>query len=159
MTHRTRRARGFTLIELMVVVLIATLLTIIAVPSYTAQMRKSRRTEAKTALLDLAGREERFMATNGTYTNSAANLGYPSSGNFATGIPVGSGYYNVTIPTVTAASAPSTTNLNGVPAAYTITATAAGTQTSDKQCTTMSINQMGQQTSADNNGSATTGCW
>ena len=56
-----RRNRGFTLIELMVVVVIATILLGIAVPSYMSQVRQSRRTEAKTALLDLAGREERFL--------------------------------------------------------------------------------------------------
>ena len=56
---------GFTLIELMIVVVVLTLLAAIAIPTYSNQIRKSRRSEAKSALLDLAGREERFMATNG----------------------------------------------------------------------------------------------
>ncbi len=42
-----------------------------------SQIRESRRTEAKTALLDLAGREERFFSTNGsTYSSATADLGY-----------------------------------------------------------------------------------
>jgi type IV pilus assembly protein PilE len=72
-----RRSDGFTLIELMIVVVIATILISIAVPSYMQQIRQSRRTEAKTALLDAAGREERYFSTNGSsYTNVATQLGY-----------------------------------------------------------------------------------
>jgi len=82
--------RGFTLIELMVSVLVAAILVGIAVPTYTAQTRKSRRTEAKTALLDMASREERYNSTNSTYSSTAADLGY---GAFPA--TVGSGYYTV----------------------------------------------------------------
>src|SRR5256885_11930943 len=88
-------AMGFTLIELMVVVAIATILFSIAIPSYMTYIRQSRRTEAKTAVLDLAGREERFLSTNPTaYTDVPANLGYTG---FGAGNPVGSGYYYLTV--------------------------------------------------------------
>jgi len=93
-------SRGFTLVELMVVVVIASILMAIAIPSYKNSIRKSRRTDAKTALLDLAGREERYNSTVGGYTNAAANLGYgalPSA--------VGSGYYNISVTTVTGGTA------------------------------------------------------
>jgi len=53
---RKHTSFGFTLIELMVTVAIVTILATIAVTSYTSQIQKSRRTEAKSALLDLAGR-------------------------------------------------------------------------------------------------------
>src|SRR5215813_10091012 len=87
-----RAAGGFTLIELMVVVVIATILLSIAVPSYMSQVRQSRRTEAKTAVLDLAGREERFFATNGVnYSQTNTDLGYPA----LPALGVGSGYYNL----------------------------------------------------------------
>ncbi len=108
---RTPRARGFTLIELMVTVVIVSVLASIAIPAYTAQVRRSRRTEARTALLDLAGREERFLATNNRYSSTAAELGYP-----ALGVAVASGYYSLdvvvvaggvaTVPTFTATAAP-----------------------------------------------------
>src|SRR6516164_5379396 len=88
-------SRGFTLIELMVVVVIATILLSIAVPSYMSQIRQSRRTEAKTALLDLAGREERFLTTNPqAYTNVPAQLGYVG---FGAANPIGSGYYYLNV--------------------------------------------------------------
>jgi len=88
-----RASRGITMVEMMVVVVIASILLAVAVPSYMNQVRQSRRTDARTSLLDLAGREERYFSTNAAaYTSVAANLGYPG---FGTGNPVGSGYYYV----------------------------------------------------------------
>src|SRR6201987_6133436 len=76
------RSHGFTLVELMVVVVIATILLSVAVPSYMSQVRQSRRTEAKTAVLDLASREERYFSTNGAiYSTTPTHLGY-SGGAF-----------------------------------------------------------------------------
>ena len=78
--HLAARAhRGFTLIELMVVVAVVAILAAIAYPSYINQVRKSRRADAKSALLDLATRQERFFSTQNTYTNNAANLGYSAA--------------------------------------------------------------------------------
>jgi len=131
-------AAGFTLAELMIVVVIVSLLLAIAVPSYQSQVRKSRRTEARSALLDLATREERWFSTNNAYTNVPANLGY------STFTPVGSGYYNVTIPAPTAA------NPAAVPptqAGFVITATAIGIQAADADCQTFTVDQTGTQTS------------
>src|ERR1700731_140430 len=93
---RSSRPRGgFSLIELMIVVAIASVLFAIAIPSYISYIRQSRRTEAKTALLDLAAREERYLSTNpAAYTNVPGNLGYAG---FGAGNPVGSGYYFLTV--------------------------------------------------------------
>src|ERR1700733_13568803 len=87
---------GFTLVELMVVIVIATVLLSIAIPGYQTQIRKSRRTEARTAVLDLASREERFLSTANNYSQTTTDLGY--SGTFP--VTVGAGYYtlNVTSP-------------------------------------------------------------
>ena len=130
------KLRGFTLIELMIVVVIIAILSAIALPSYRDSIRKSRRTLAKTALLDLASREEKFYSLNNAYA-SAATL------NFTTAIKDGSNtYYNVTVTLVT------TTN----PPTYTGTATPAGSQAVDS-CGTYTVNSLGQQTPT------TTGCW
>jgi type IV pilus assembly protein PilE len=140
-------AAGFTLVELMVVILVATILATIAIPSYMNQMLKGHRSEAKTTLLDLAGREERLMSTNGVYTLTMATLGY-------TGTTTSSGYYTLAISNVNPATAPVGTTA-GTPATFTITATATGNQTKDTQCLTFTVDYTGTQTSAP----ATTGCW
>jgi type IV pilus assembly protein PilE len=141
-------ARGFTLVELMVVVVIATILISVAMPSYIQQMRQSRRTDAKTALLDLAGREERYLSTaanGGNYSVNPVDLGYPVGSNWP--LNVGSGYYQVTV-CVTAAGAAAACPPSAAPGpSYTITATpVAGTsQASDTQCTSFSVDSVGQQ--------------
>ena len=90
----TRPDRGFTLIELMVVIVIVTILLSIAIPNYLNYVRQARRSEAKTTLLDLAGREETYFSTNGAaYTTSATALGFA----VAWGAPFGSGYYNMQV--------------------------------------------------------------
>jgi type IV pilus assembly protein PilE len=147
-----RASGGFTLIELMVVVLVITILTVIAAPSYTQQVRKSRRTEAKSVLLDLAAREERYMATNGVYASDASVLGMSAWGS------VGSNYYTIAAPTVSAASL-SSVGATATPPGFTITATAVNSQAKDTQCSTFTVNQTGLQTSQTSSSATSTGCW
>jgi type IV pilus assembly protein PilE len=146
------RSRGFSLIELMVVVSIAGILTAIALPAYRSYVLKSHRTEAKTALLDLAGREERYYNTNNAYTATQAGLGYGTTGN-VTNLSVGSGYYQVSITNV---AAPTATTA----ATYTITAAAVSNQTKDTPCWSFTVTSLGAQTALDSLGADdSTACW
>lgn len=159
----TKRSQGFTLIELMIVVVIATILLSIAVPSYMQQIRQSRRTEAKTALLDLAGREERYFSTTPTgYTNVPANLGYAG---FGAGTTVGSGYYQLAAPCIAAAGAalgcdPNANSPTG-PSYYLVATPVAGTsQVNDTQCQTFAVDSTGNQFAFSSAGAnTTTTCW
>lgn len=62
-----RPARGFTLIELMVVVAIVGILAAIAYPSYVEYVKRGRRAEVQTALLEAAQYMQRFYAANNRY--------------------------------------------------------------------------------------------
>jgi type IV pilus assembly protein PilE len=62
-----KSSKGFTLIELMIVVAIIGILAAIAYPSYEEQVRKSRRAEATEGLMDVAARMERYYADKGEY--------------------------------------------------------------------------------------------
>ena len=73
------RCGGFTLIELMIVVVVVAILSAVAFPSYVEAVRKSRRSEAKTALLDLAARQERYFTTHNAYAETPPFLGYAGS--------------------------------------------------------------------------------
>jgi type IV pilus assembly protein PilE len=147
------RLAGFTLVELMVTVLIASVLLSIAVPTYITQIRKARRTDAKTALLDLAGREERYYnSNNGTYSSTGTDLGYSSAFPIAISNSGGVSYYTLSA-TVVAGSAT-------VLATYSLTATATGDQTKDTQCAVFNVTSAGAQTSVTNAAvNSTTTCW
>jgi len=138
-----RTARGFSLIELMVAVAIVALLTGIAVASYTFQIAKSRRADAKSALLDLAARQERFFTTNNTYTNVAASLGYAA---LPASLPGGGSQTTYTL-SITAVSATS----------FTAQATRGGPQGTDN-CGDYTITDRGIQGNV-NNTQATAQCW
>lgn len=61
--------RGFTLIELMIVVAVVAILVAIAYPSYQEQMRKSRRAQAQADLIEYAQAAERYHTVNNTYVD------------------------------------------------------------------------------------------
>ena len=67
--------RGFSLVELMVVVAVVAIITSIAYPAYQDQMQKTRRADAKAALMDAAAKMERFYTQFGRYTATIANAG------------------------------------------------------------------------------------
>jgi len=67
---RKTEASGFTLIELMIVVAIVGILAAVAYPSYLSHIQESRRSDARTNLLQLAQFMERNYTANGRYTDA-----------------------------------------------------------------------------------------
>jgi len=134
--YRLYNARGFTLIELMVVVLIIGILTLIALPNYQRHLTDTRRESAQSCLLELAQFAERHYTTNMSYeglvlptTSCVINL---------------SDFYTFSINGVTNARS------------YSIQALALGVQAvRDTDCVTLRINQTGLKTSLPNGNS----CW
>ncbi|HSV54221.1 MAG TPA: type IV pilin protein [Burkholderiaceae bacterium] len=129
-----RRSSGFTLIELMVAVAVIGILAAIAYPSYQDQIRKSRRAEAQSTLMSIAGRQQQFLLDTRSYADSVATLNL----NVPTSV---SPHYTVTI-TVSAAT-------STLPA-FTATAAPIGRQVSDK-CATLTVTHSGAK--------APTTCW
>ena len=122
--------RGISLMELMIVVVIIGILTAIAYPSYRQFVTKAKRTEAKSALLQIATMQERFYLQNSTYTSDLTALGFPVAANFLTD----SDSYIVN---VTAAS----------PGAFSATATYQNADAEAGKCATFSIDGIGLKTS------------
>lgn len=151
------RESGFTLIELMVVITIGAILLSIAIPGYQGQVRKSRRTEARNAVLDLASREERYLSVYNLYSQTPSDLGYATAPatTWAGVGAIGSGYYTLNV----AATAPNPAVVPPTPPTYTITATAVGAQLKDAPCRTFVVNNLGQQTATDSGGAAAPACW
>lgn len=120
---RASHGRGFTLIELMVVVAVVAIIAAIAIPSYSEAVRKGRRGQAKADLVEAAQVVERYRTVNNTYVGAVAAP--------AVSPKTGTAYYNIAISDVTAL-------------AFTLTATPiAGTPQAVDRCGTLTVNQAG----------------
>jgi len=139
--------KGFTLIELMIVVVIIGILAAVAYPAYREYVRKSRRSDIYISLTDLAGRQEKFYARNLRYSsslNGAGGLGY------ALPVTTKDGHYNMSLTTAATAQF------------YQVTAVAinTGLQWADTRCRTFTLSSIGNKTAADSGGGNTTSiCW
>lgn len=124
-----RAAKGFTLIELMIVVAIVAILAAIAYPSYQDSVRKGRRAEGKEALLRIQLAQEKFRVNNAAYAADG------TLGDFSTK------WYTVT---VTANSA----------TGFSVSAAGKGDQANDTGCTplTLAVANAGETRGPD-------GCW
>jgi type IV pilus assembly protein PilE len=144
-----KKIRGFTLIELMIVVAVIGLLAAVALPNYSNYVMKSRRSSAQTALLDLASREERYYTANNTYVSNLSLLGYPAN-TVSIAVPDagGSHYYDVTVALVNNAAGTAVVG-------FTLTATPAGSQARDTECGNFTYDYLGRR---GNSGTATP-CW
>jgi type IV pilus assembly protein PilE len=146
-----KRVGGFTLIELMITCVVLAIIVGIAVPAYTQQMHKARRADARNAILDLAGREERFLSISNSYSQTASDMGYT-----AFPMTVNNGYYQLTV----TVPDPAFVAAGNTGPSYIITATALGAQLTDSDCRTFTVNQIGQQVALTTGGAINTPtCW
>jgi type IV pilus assembly protein PilE len=74
---RTRNQAGFSLIELMITLVVFAVLASVALPTYQDSVRKSGRTAAKGALMDVTMRQEQHFLNNRSYSTDLAGLGLP----------------------------------------------------------------------------------
>jgi type IV pilus assembly protein PilE len=104
--------RGFTLVELMLVVAVAGILSSVAYPSFMAQLQKIRRSDALVSLLQLQAAQERWRSNN---------LSYASLAEIAIGATSTAGHYALQV----------TAHFE---TGYEALATAQGAQANDTQC-------------------------
>lgn len=80
--------KGFTIIELMIVVGIVAILVALALPSYTDYIRKAKRAEAEQLLLNWANLQEIWRANNPTYDNGT-NISVPTHDDYTFSVEIG----------------------------------------------------------------------
>ncbi|WP_341521302.1 type IV pilin protein [Pseudomonas sp. G.S.17] len=137
-------AKGFTLIELMIVVAIVGILAAVAYPSYTEYVRRTHRAEIASLLSEQAQALERFYSRTGQYTDVAAAGGNPA---MTLTIPAGNGFYTI-VPGRAAQSF-----------AMTATPVATSVMRNDK-CGVFTLNQLGVTGNTGlANGTTSKDCW
>jgi type IV pilus assembly protein PilE len=143
-------ARGFTLIELMIVVAIIGLITAIALPSYKNSVAKARRAEARGQLLEAAQYMQRFYSQNDSFATTRAGA--------AVVIPTAIATVPKTAATATVATYNISFTVTPTIAAFTLTAVprAAGPMGSDK-CGSFFLDQTGRRSVSGTLG--TDSCW
>lgn len=127
-----RTHRGFTLVELMVVVAIVAILAAIAYPSYRNHILKGNRASAEAFLMDASQRQQQYFLDNRSYAPDLATL-------FGTASPIPaevSPYYAITVATA-----------GGPPPTFLITAAPKGTQVANNE-PTLTIDQAGTRSPA-----------
>ncbi|HJP39337.1 MAG: type IV pilin protein [Gammaproteobacteria bacterium] len=128
--------QGFTLIELMIVILLMSVILGISIPSYRAYTLRAGRSDAIKTLLSVTAAQERFYLQNGTYAGNAALALDPPNGLGFTNSKSELGYYHLLI----------VDDTGGLTIGYTVIATvdAANKQKGDLECYFLNINQNGQ---------------
>ena len=137
-----KQTAGFSLVELMVVLVILGIITGIAVSSYRGQTVRANRSAVESYMKEVSGKEERYLLDNRQYALTMSLLGEAAP-------PTVSNNYTVTIEDDDTASP--------VPG-YLITATPIGSQLKDDAlCGVLTLNHRGTQTPAASGDTAR--CW
>lgn len=125
--------RGFSLLEMLVVVMIIGILAAVAYPSYQNYIIRSARTEGFALLNDAAARQERFFAQNNSYVtdqDEIGDLGMPNTSG--TTVMSTTGLYSLGVSEVEDDGG------------FTLTATRSGVQVRDTECGNLTLDATGQ---------------
>ena len=138
-----KRALGFTLIELMIVVAIVGILASIALPMYSDYVTRSKRTDGQSALMQIAQALERCYTQFSAYNDGRCAVVGANNDTAITAQTSAEGFYQIT------GAITSTT--------FTLTATPQGGQaTNDTDCENLTLTHLGQQ---DATGPNKAKCW
>jgi type IV pilus assembly protein PilE len=142
--HRCR-CGGWTLVELLVVVVLLAVLATMAAPGYRQQLLRAHRADAQAALLALAAAQERFYLHRHRYATNSELTGTPPEG-LGLAATTRDGRYRLTVGTADEWT-------------FQASARASGAQAADQRCATFTIEATGERSATTAGGSPAPDCW
>lgn len=131
-----RHVRGFTLIELIITMAMAAVLSSLALPSYFGQVSRAHRLEGQMALQQLMLKQEQWRGEHAAYAQTATELDAPSLQRYQIAVR------------------------NASATGYTLEARAVGPQSQDRACIALRITVRGGDVTYGHEGDAPAGrCW
>lgn len=128
------RQKGFTLMELMIVVAIIGILSAIAYPSYQDYVLRSGRSDGQAWLMRIMQAQERFYSQNQTYTANLGAGGLAMAGDANAAVISEDQRYSITAAACTGATIATCVLLSAAPQ---------GAQARDNECGTLTLNSRG----------------
>jgi type IV pilus assembly protein PilE len=144
-----KKSAGFTLIELMIVVLIVAVLLTVALPAYQDSVLRSNRSAARGILMNVLSREEQYFINNKVYTVNLSSIGLPAP------------YYidNQAGQVANAADSIYEIKLINLSTFTGVQATPQNVQVKDDNCKTLTLSRTGAKTASGNFSSDPSQCW
>lgn len=137
-----RRAKGFSLIEIMIVVAVIAIIAAIALPSYNNSVLKSKRGMGKAELMEVLSMQEQYFINNKAYATDLTSLGYATNPYFindqGSEVADANSIYRIALSGATVSD-------------FTIEALARNGQADDTDCSTLTLTNTGAKTPAQ--------CW
>ncbi len=131
--------KGFTLLELMIVVVVVGVLAAIAIPAYSDYVTRSKRADGKNALLAFQLEQEKFRANNPQYA-TAASLGLPANSP--------DGHYTIAL-----------SGAGGLATSYDLTATPNNATQNDPECDVLTIDESNNRGATGTAADPVATCW
>jgi len=146
--NRKIKQKGFTLLELLIVIAIIGVLATVALPSFKNQIIKAKRSEAMEATLECAAIQERRFTMRASYDDKACDS---LEGTLEE--------YEFTVEALNSSDG-ACSNKSCIKYTITTSPKTGSQQESDKECIEFTINELGRKTAKDSGGTANTeNCW
>lgn len=138
---RKSSMHGFTMVEILIVLVIVSILAMVAYPAYQDSIRKARRSDARAAALDLAALQEKWYFQNNSFTDDITKLDPDSLSH--------EGHYTVDVD-----------DPCGDLTCFTIEVEPTGDQADDTECALFTVTHTGRKEAENSGGDDTTDrCW
>lgn len=144
-----RRVAGFTLVEILTVLVVVAVLAALAIPAWHTHLLRMQRADAREALIAVQSAQDKFFGAHARYA-AGAEVSAPSPGGLALTVNSAHGFYHIEVQT----------SADGLGYAASARSVASGRQMEDARCAQFTLDQNGRRRAVDSGGAdRSADCW